>query len=164
MDLHPYAQAWAARDLDRLLSLLSDDVIFHSPFVSEPGFEGRDSTAVIFAIALDAFKDDQYTHDFGDERSRMLVANSRVLDTSIKTTTVLEFDVEGRIREIWMMVRPLIGLTALAQAVGQAIEGRDPALHELSKPLVGLAAVIDRTAARLVGDLNRSTTTSSGAT
>ena len=164
MELHPYGQAWAARDLDRLLSLLSDDVVFHSPFVSEPGFEGRDSVAVILAIALEAFKDDQYTHDFGDQHSRVLVANSRVFDTPLKTTTVLEFDPEGKIREIWMMVRPLTGLVALAEAVGKAIEDLEPALYELSKPLVGAAAVIDRTAARLVGDLNRSMTTSSGAT
>lgn len=147
MELHPYAQAWAARDLDRLLSLLSDDVVFHSLFVSEPGFEGRDSAAVILAIAFDAPKDDQYTHDFGDERSRVLVANSRVFDKPLKTTTLLEFDAEGRIREIWMMIRPLTGLIALAEAVGQAIEDRDPRVHELSKPLAGLAAVIDRTAA-----------------
>lgn len=158
MELHPYAQAWAARDLDRLLSLLSDDVVFHSPFVSAPGFEGRDSVAVIFGIALDALKDVEYTHDFAEGRSRVLVADSRIFDTPIKITTVLEFDAEERVREIWMLVRPLTGLSALAEAVGQAIADRDPSVHELAKPLAGLAAVIDRAAARLVGDLNRATT------
>ena len=158
MELHPYAQAWAARDLDGLLSLLSKDVAFHSPFVSEPGFEGRDATQVIFAIAFDVLKGDRYTHDFGDERSRVLVADSRVLDKPIKTSTVLEFDADGSIREIWMMVRPLTGLTALAEAVGRAIQERDPQVHELAAPLAGLASVIDRAAARLVGELNRART------
>ena len=156
-ELHPYGQAWAARDLDRLLSLFSDDVVFHSPWVSGPGFVGRDSVAAILAIALDVFKDVEFTHDLGDERSHVLVANSRVLDEPINATKVLEFDAEGKIREVWMMVRPLTGLAAVAEAIGQAIVGRDPIVHELSKPLAGLAAVMNRIAARLVDDLNLST-------
>lgn len=160
MELHPYGQAWAASDLDRLLSLLADDVIYHSPLLIEPAFEGRDSVAAIFAIALDIFEDDQYTHDLGDERSHLLVADSRVLDKPIKTTTLLEFDAEGKIREIWMMARPLTAITALAEGIGKRAAEllRDPAMHEQSKPLAGVAATFERTAARVVGDLNRSTT------
>ena len=53
MEPHPYRQAFEAQDVDRLLSLLADDVIYHSPIVTEPGFEGRDAAAAILAIALD---------------------------------------------------------------------------------------------------------------
>ena len=157
VNLHPFAKAWEARDLDRLLALLSDDVVFHSPFVGEPGFEGRDPTAVIFTIALTSLEDVRFTHGFGDDRSHVLVATAAVSEKPIKSTTLLEFDDEGKIREIWMMIRPLTGLAALAEAVGRAIESRDPSVYELAKPLVGLAADIDRTAGRLVDDLNRST-------
>jgi ketosteroid isomerase-like protein len=31
METHPYQQAFADRDLDRLVALLADDVVFHSP-------------------------------------------------------------------------------------------------------------------------------------
>ena len=157
MDLHPFGQAWRARDLDRVLSMLSDDVIFHSPFVSEPAFEGRDAVAVIFAIAFQALEGDRYTHDFGDVRSRILVADSRVAGEPVKSTTVLELDAEGKVNEIWMMIRPVTGLALLAQAVGEAIHEREPAVLELSTSLVGLAEVIDRTAAGLVGVLNNTT-------
>ena len=157
MELHPYGQAWADHDLARMLAECSDDVVLHSPWVSGPGFQGRDSVAAILAIALDVFKDVEFTHDLGDESSRVLVANSRVLDQSINATKVLEFDAEGKIREIWLLVRPLTGLAAVAEAIGQAIADRDPVVHELSKPLTGLAAVMDRIAGRLVDDLNRST-------
>lgn len=158
MQLHPYAKALEARDLDGMLSLLAEDVIVHSPWVSGPGFEGRESVATIFAIVFDALKDDDYTHDVGNERFHVLVANYRVLDNPLTMTTLLEFDAERKIREVWMMARPLVGLTALAEAIGQAIEGQDPQVHELAKPLSGLAVAIDRVAARLIGDLNRSTT------
>ena len=158
MVLHPYAQAWVARDLDRVLSLLTDDVIFHSPLINEPAFEGRASVALIFAIALDTFEEPQYTHDFGDENSHVLVADTRVLDRPLKTTWLLEFDSEQKIREIWLMVRPLTGLTALAQAIGQAIEDRVPEVYEQSRGLSSAAAKFERTAAHVVGELSSSIT------
>lgn len=154
MVLHPYAQAWAAHDLDSVLSLLSDDVIFHSPLINEPAFEGRDAVAVIFAIALGAFEEPRYTHDFGDEKSHVLVADTRVLDRPLKATWLLEFDSRARIREVWLMVRPLTGLAALAQAIGQAIEDLVPEVYKHSRPLAGAAATFERTAARVVGELN----------
>jgi hypothetical protein len=160
MEPHPYQEAFAARDLDRLLSLLADDVIFHSPVINEP-FEGRDAAAAILAIAVDVLEETQYTHDLGDGRSHVLVADARALDEPIKTTTLLEFDADGKIREIWIMARPLTGVVALAEAVGRRAESQAPVL---SKPLDDLAAVtdrvaaFDRAAARVVGDLNRSAT------
>lgn len=158
MELHPYAQALRARDLDGMLSLLTENVVVHSPWVSGPGFEGRESVATIFAIVLDALKDDAYTHELGDERSHVLIAKYRVLDQPITITTLLEFDAEGDIREVTMMARPLTGVAALAEAIGYAIEAHDPQVYELAKPLSGLAGAIDRVAGRLIGDLNGSTT------
>jgi hypothetical protein len=57
------------------------------------------------------------------------------------------------------MARPLTGLIALTRAVGRAAEraGGGSAVRELSEPLAGLAADLERAAARVVGDLNRST-------
>lgn len=156
--MHPYAQAWVARDLDSLLRLLTDDVIFHSPLVNEPAFEGRDSVAVIFAIALDAFEDPRYTHDFGDESSHVLVADMRVLDRPLKTTWLLEFDREASIREVWLMVRPLTGLAALAEAIGLAIENRVPEVYEQSRRFTTEAAAFEGTAARVVAELNATMT------
>ena len=157
MELHPFGQAWAAGDLHRLLSMLSDDVTFHSPFVGEPGFEGRDSAGVIIGIALQVFQNVEYTNDFGDDRTRVLIANAQVHDKPLKFTTVLELDSEGKVSEVWIMVRPLAAVAGLAAAVGRAIKDYAPALHELSKPLVDVAEEIERTAAQLVGTLNRST-------
>lgn len=158
MELHPYAQAWVDHDLDRILSLLTDDVTFHSPLIDGPAFEGRDSVALIFAIALDVFEDLQYTHDFGDESSHVLVANARVQDRPLKTTWLLQFDGKARIREVWLMARPLTGITALAQAIGQAIEDQAPEVYEQSRPLASAAATFERTAADVVRALNPSMT------
>jgi hypothetical protein len=162
MEPHPYRQAFADRDLDRLVALLADDVVFHSPVIADPGFEGRDSVATLLAIVLDAITDIEYTHELADEGARILVNNGWVLGKPIKATTLLAFDTDGKIREIWVMVRPLIGVVAIAEAIGsqlakRRVPGRAAAVRALSKPLAGLAEVTERVGSRLIAALNRST-------
>jgi SnoaL-like domain len=108
-ELHPHRRAVAERDLAPVLGLLADDVVFHSPVIAEQGFEGRDSVAVVLAIAVDAITDVEYTHEVGLDGGRILVANGRVLGRRIKSTTLLELDADGKIREICVMARPLTG-------------------------------------------------------
>ena len=162
MEPHPYRQAFAARDLDGLVALLADDVVFHSPVIADPGFEGRDSVAALLAIVLDAITDVEYTHELADGDTRILVANGQVLGKPIKATTLLEFNADGKIRDIWVMVRPLTGVVAIAEAIGTPLAkrrgpGRGPAVRALSKPLAGLDALTQRTGSRLIAALNRET-------
>ena len=161
MEPHLYREAFAARQPDRLLSLCADDVILHSPLASEPGFEGRDVVAIMLPIVLEVFSDTQYTHEFGDERSHMLVADSRVLDERIKIATLLELNTDGKISDIWLLARPLKAITTLLEAVGQVLDGSGPdgvsVVYDLAKPLAALGAASDRVNARLVDDLNHST-------
>jgi SnoaL-like domain len=162
MKPHPYRQALADRDLDRLLALLADDVVFHTPDIAEPGFHGRDSVATVLGIVVDVVTDIEYTHELGDEGTRILVNNGRVLGKPIKATTLLSFGADGKIREISVMVRPLSGVVAFVEAIGPRLaERRGPGLAAvvgaLSKPLVWLAAVAERVGSRLIAAVNRST-------
>ena len=157
-----YRQAFADRDLDRLVSLLADDVVFHSPVITDPGFEGRESVAALYAMVFDAMTDVEYTHELGDEGAHILVANARVLGKPFKATTLLEFNADGKIGEIWVMVRPLSGVVAIAEAIGSRLAkrrgpGLGPAVRALLKPLAGLAAATDGVGSRLIAALNRST-------
>jgi hypothetical protein len=162
MEPHPFGQALAARDLDGLVALLADDVVFHSPVINDPVFEGRDSVAALLAMILNAITVDEHTHELGDDRAGILVSNGRVLGKPIKTTTLLELDTDGKIREIWVMVRPLTGVVAIAEAIGSQLAerqrpGRGRAIRVLTKPLAGLAAVTNRIGSGLIAGLNRST-------
>jgi hypothetical protein len=162
MEPHPYGQALAARDLDGLVALLADDVVFHSPVINDPGFEGRKSVAALHAMILNAITVDEYTDELGDERTRILVANGRVLGKPIKGTYVLDLNADGKIREIWVMVRPLTGVVAIAEAIGSQLAerqgpGRRPAVRALSKVVAGMAAMTDRIGSGLIAALNRST-------
>jgi SnoaL-like domain len=57
MEPHPYGQALADRDLDRLVALLADDVVFHTPDIAEPGFRGRDAVATVLEMLVDVVTD-----------------------------------------------------------------------------------------------------------
>jgi SnoaL-like domain len=162
MEPHPYRQAFSARDLDGLVALLADNVVFHSPVLADTGFEGRRSVEALLSIVLDAVTDLSYTHELAGERTRVLISDARVGGKPIKATTLLELDADGKIREIWMMVRPLTGVVAIAEEIGAQLAerqgpGRGPTLRALTKPLAGLAAVTNWTGSRIVAGLNRST-------
>lgn len=162
MEPHPFGQALLARDHDGLVALLARDVVFHSPVITDPGFKGRDSVAALLAMVLGSIYMDEYTHELGDEHTRILVGNARVLGKPIKVTTVLELNAGGKIREIWVMVRPLTGVVAIAETIGSQLAeregpGRGAAIRVLSKPLAGLAVMTDRIGSGLIAALNRST-------
>jgi hypothetical protein len=162
MEPHPYGQAFAERNLERLAALLADDVVFYTPDIAYPGFQGRDSVATVLTMVADAMTDVKYTHDAGDETTSILVNDGRVLGKPIKATTLLGLDADGKIREIWVMVRPLTGVVAIVEAIGpQLAERRRPGLgavvRAMSKPLAGLATVAEQVGSRLIAAVNRST-------
>ena len=159
---HPYREAFADGDLDRMATLLADDVVFHSPVIADPGFEGREAVLELLAIAFQEVTTEEYLYDFGDERAHAFVANVRVLGKPGKVTNLLELDADGKIREIWVMARPLTLVVAIAEAIGSRLAqrggaGRGPAVRALSKPMAGLAATANALGGRMIGELNRST-------
>jgi hypothetical protein len=159
--LHPYAEAFAKRDYEQAVGRLAEDVTFHSPVIADTGFEGRAATAALLEIVFREIKGVAYTHAFGDADSQVLVANAEVRGVPVKVTTLLELAPDGKVREIWVMARPLLGLIAIAEAIGAGVAKRQvPARARLlmasMKPLSVLATATDRVGSRLVASLNRS--------
>jgi hypothetical protein len=141
--------------------LLAEDVIFHSPVIGETAFEGLASTAALLEIAYREISEVEYTHGFGDDESHVLVADARVRGKRVKVTTVLELAPGGKVREIWVMARPLVGLVAIAEAIGAGVAQREAPsrarpLALALKPLAGMAAATDQIGSRLVAAMNRS--------
>ena len=161
MELHPYAEAFANRDHARTVALLAEDVIFHSPVIGDMAFKGRASTAALLEIVYREISDVEYTHGFGDDEAHVLVADALVRGKRVKVTTLVELAPDGKVREIWVMARPLVGLVAIAEAIGSGIAQREAPsrarpLAIAMKPLAGLAAATDNIGARLIAAVNRS--------
>jgi SnoaL-like domain len=116
--MHPFGSAMKAGDVDAAVDLLSDDVVFRSPIVFKPS-SGRDAVRVLLAAVSRVFDDFRYVREIGapDARDHVLVFQARIGDKQIEGSDFLHLDENGLIDELMVMVRPLSGALALADAM-----------------------------------------------
>ncbi|MFJ5263261.1 nuclear transport factor 2 family protein [Streptomyces sp. NPDC088387] len=117
--MRAFREAVEAKDLDAAEALLADDVVFTSPVVFKP-YTGKAITAAILRAVADVFEDFRYETEYagGDGRDHALVFTARVGDRALTGCDFLHVDDEGRIDHLMVMVRPLSGAQALAEAMG----------------------------------------------
>ena|SRR2546423_1262435 len=105
------------RDLEGMVATLADDVVLHSPVSFKP-FEGKDAVAGLFEILLRTFEDFRYTDELRGEEVHALIFRARVGDRDVEGLDLVRPGPDGRIVDFTVMVRPLTGVVALAEAVG----------------------------------------------
>jgi hypothetical protein len=115
---HPFRRAIEARDLDAAVALLREDVVFRSPVVFKP-YHGREALRLILQAVLAVFEDFHYVREIGadDARDHALVFEARVGDKHIEGCDFIRLDEDGAISEFTVMVRPMSGVRALAEAM-----------------------------------------------
>jgi hypothetical protein len=116
-----FRTAVEAQDLDGMVDALAADVVFHSPITFKP-FEGRDAVAMLLGVVFRTFEDFRYTDELDGDEVKALVFRARVGDKQVEGIDLLRFDSEGKIADFTVMVRPLTGAMALAEAVGKGLE------------------------------------------
>lgn len=100
-----------------MVAAVAPDVVFHSPVTFKP-FEGREAVGRLFAILLQTFEDFRYTDTLQSDGVEALIFRARVGDRQVEGTDLLRFGPDGLIADFTVMVRPLSGAIALAEAVG----------------------------------------------
>jgi hypothetical protein len=122
MNSDSFTAAVEARDPQALTDALAEDVVFRSPVVFR-AYEGR---AVVSAIlvegAMKVFEDFRYVERFENGDAAALIFNARVGDRELDGLDLLRFDADGKVAELLVMVRPMSGLNALAEAMGREFE------------------------------------------
>jgi hypothetical protein len=117
-----FTTAIDAGDRDGVRAALAEDVTFRSPVVFRP-YEGH---AVVSAIltegAMNVFEDFRYVERFENGEAAALIFKARVGDREVDGLDLLRFDAEGKIAELTVMVRPMSGLNAVAEAMGRQFE------------------------------------------
>jgi SnoaL-like domain len=116
--VHPFRRAIEARDLDAAVALLREDVVFRSPAVFTP-YHGREALRQILEAVLAVFEDFRYVREIGadDARDHALVFEARVGDKQIEGCDFIQLDEDGAISAFTVMVRPMSGMLALAEAM-----------------------------------------------
>jgi SnoaL-like domain len=121
-----FRQAVESGDHAAMVAALAPDVVFNSPVKHRP-FEGREAVAVLFSALLETFEDFRYTDELFADGMSALVFRARVGDREVEGIDILRFDDAGLISEFTVMVRPLTGAMALAEAVGEKLGVTGPA-------------------------------------
>ncbi|MDY7088780.1 MAG: nuclear transport factor 2 family protein [Actinomycetota bacterium] len=114
--MHPFRTAIESRDVEAALALLHEDVVFRSPVVYTP-YRGRFAVAPILRAVIHVFEDFEYTHELDDAPSHALLFKARIGDKHLEGCDFLHAGADGQITEFTVMIRPLKGIQALAEAM-----------------------------------------------
>jgi SnoaL-like protein len=117
-----FAGAIAASDPEGLKASLAEDVVFRSPVVFRP-YEGKELVGTVLTEgAMNVFSDFRYIQRFEDGDAAALVFEARVGDREVQGLDLLRFDGDGLVTELTVMVRPMSGVRAVAEAMGREFE------------------------------------------
>lgn len=121
--MRAFREAVEAGDLDAVEALLAEDVVFTSPVVFKP-YPGRAITAAILRAVAQVFEDFRYEGELAgaDGHDHALVFTARVGGRELSGCDFIHVDEDGLIDRLTVMVRPLSGAQALAEAMGARFE------------------------------------------
>jgi hypothetical protein len=118
---HAFRTAVETRDLDGLRAALHPDVTFNSPVVHKP-YEGVDAVMGLLGHVVEVLEAFRYTDELAGAGSLALVFRARVGDRDVQGLDLLRLDSAGLVTELTVMVRPMSGLLAVAEAMRARLE------------------------------------------
>jgi hypothetical protein len=113
---HPFGVAIEANDESAALATIADDVVFRSPAVHRP-YHGREQVEALLRLVATVFEDFRYTSEWRDGRTTILFFEAHVGDRDLQGVDILEENDHGEIGQFTVMIRPLSGLQAVANAM-----------------------------------------------
>ena len=134
--LHPAAAAsldkWhdmvTAQDLGGLRAITHPEAVFRSP-VAHKAYHSAEAVVLAVSTAASVFSDFAYHREAAtaDGLSVVLEFSAKVADKSVKGIDFIRFDEDGRIVDFEVMMRPLSGVQAMAEEMGQRLGALLPA-------------------------------------
>jgi len=113
--------AMESRDPAPILDVLADDVVFSSPMVFKP-YQGKEAVGTVLSAVSRVFEDFSYIHELSSEDGiHALIFRARVGDREVEGLDLVK-EVDGKVTELTVMIRPASGLMALGQAMRAELE------------------------------------------
>jgi hypothetical protein len=121
--MHPFRVAVEEHDIEGAIALLTEDVVFRSPVVFKP-YHGRDAAAMLLTAVSRVFEDFRYEREIGapEASDHALVFSARVGERKLDGCDFLHINDDGLIDDLCVMIRPLSGVLALAEAMKAQLE------------------------------------------
>ena len=121
-----FLQEWhrmvEAKDPTILAPLVSDQAILRSPAYWRPK-QGKDAVLAVFGGVMSILEDFQYQSQWVDGSEIILLFEGRLEGKTIRGIDRVVLDDEGRLIELEVFVRPISGLTLLAEHMARYFEG-----------------------------------------
>jgi hypothetical protein len=116
-----FRAAAEAKDFVAAEDIFTEDVVFRSPVVFKP-YEGRPALLVLLGAVVQVFEDFHYLEQVETGDTAVLMFEARVGEREVQGVDILRFDADGRISEMFVMVRPMSGMNALAERMRELLE------------------------------------------
>jgi hypothetical protein len=118
-------QGWhrfvASGDRDLLAPLLSEHIVFRSPFVQSP-IPGRPATMLVLTTVVQIFENFRYHRSFvAGTHDVALEFAANIGKWQLKGIDLIKFDEAGEMTEFEVMIRPIKALAALGEEMGNRI-------------------------------------------
>jgi hypothetical protein len=161
VDAHPFLKLWQTRDLDAWADALTPDVTIHSPiFTAASLFSGRETAIDLYSVLFDALPGLKITSELHDGNLSVFSWHAEIRGKDVEGADFVRRDEHGKVCEIKVMIRPLVGVAAFAKAIGPPVAAkrgkfRGPVVHVLTIPLPTLFTVIDKIASLILKAHNR---------
>jgi hypothetical protein len=111
----------ASGDQDLLASLLSEHIVFHSPFVQSP-IPGRVATLLVLRTVVQIFENFRYYRTFvAGSHDAALEFAANIGKWQLKGIDLIKFNEAGEMIEFEVMIRPIKALAALGEEMGNRI-------------------------------------------
>ena len=124
----------ASGDHDLLASLLSEHIVFRSPFVQSP-IPGRTATLLVLTTVVQIFENFHYHRTFfAGPHDAALEFSANIGKWQLKGVDLITFNEAGEMIEFEVMIRPIKALQALGEEMGNRI---GPQLSRLKEAAAG---------------------------
>lgn len=110
----------ASLDWDSLPELLTEDVVYRNPAAFDP-LHGQDTMVAVLRAVFSVLQDFKYLRHFGSETGYVLEFSARVGNEMLFGVDLLEFDQEGKITDLMVMIRPANVVMTLAAEAGKRL-------------------------------------------
>ena len=120
--LQCWHQMIASNDLHALPELLHEQAVFRSPMAHTP-YPGAPVVSLILNTVLKVFEGFTYHRELVSEDGLNVVLefSAQVAGRELKGIDLIRFDVDGKIVDFEVMVRPMSGLQALGDAMARRL-------------------------------------------
>lgn len=118
--MQSFREAVETKDIEALIAILADDVVFRSPAVHQP-YHGKDATQVLLRSVMRVFEDFHYVQQWGEGEDQVLLFRARVGDREIEGADFVHTNAEGLVDDLRVMIRPLSALNAVVAAMQETI-------------------------------------------